>query len=437
MLTRFAPSPTGYLHIGNARTALICAIVARKNGGQFMLRIDDTDLERSKAEYEAAIQDDLKWLGLKWDSFARQSERLARYEEVKQHLINSGRLYPCFETQEELEIRRKMQLSRGLPPVYDRAALKLTKEQIEANIAAGKKPHYRFKMEHKDIIWEDGIRGTTKFNGAHISDPIVIRETGAYTYMLPSTVDDADFKVTHVVRGEDHVTNTATQIQMFEAMGATVPNFMHLALIKGKEGKISKREGGFEIRSLREEGIEPMAILSFLARVGTSDPIEARADLDMLIKEFEPSKFSRSMAIYDPLEIERLNAKLVHEMDYALVKDKAKVDEAFWNAIRHNINTVKEAHEWSRICLGDVLLGENRDVYNAEYLKQAAALLPTEPWDGNTWNQWIEAIKTVTGRKGKELFMPLRYALTGMEHGPELKDMLPLIGRERALKRLG
>ena len=430
MLTRFAPSPTGYLHIGNARTALICAIVARKNGGQFMLRIDDTDLERSKPEYEAAIKQDLEWLGLKWNSFARQSERLLRYEEVKQQLINSGRLYPCFETQEELEIRRKMQLSRGLPPVYDRAALKLSKEQIEANIAAGKKPHYRFKMEHKDIIWEDGIRGTTKFNGAHISDPIVIRETGAYTYMLPSTVDDADFKVTHVVRGEDHVTNTATQIQMFEAMGATVPNFMHLALIKGKEGKISKREGGFDIRSLRAEGIEPMAIMSFLARVGTSDPIEARADLDTLIKEFEPSKFSRSMAIYDPLEIERLNAKIVHEMDYSQIKNRVQVDEKFWNAVRLNLTKVEEVNLWWKICNEDV--GASAD----DFTYQAATMLPPEPWDANTWNQWIEAVKAATGRKGKELFMPLRLALTGMEHGPELKDMLPLIGRERALKRL-
>jgi len=430
MLTRFAPSPTGYLHIGNARTALICAIVARKNGGKFMLRIDDTDLERSKAEYEEAIKQDLEWLGLKWDSFARQSERLAQYEKVKQQLIDSGRLYPCFETQEELEIRRKMQLSRGLPPVYDRAALKLTKEQIEANIAAGKKPHYRFKMEHTDIVWEDGIRGTTKFNGAHISDPIVIRETGAYTYMLPSTVDDADFKVTHVVRGEDHVTNTATQIQMFEAMGVTIPNFMHLALIKGKEGKISKREGGFEIRSLREEGIEPMAILSFLARVGTSDPIEARADLDALIKEFEPSKFSRSMAIYDPLEIERLNAKIVHEMDYSHIKNRVQVDEKFWNAVRLNLTKVEEVNVWWKICNEDV--GTAAD----DFTRQAATMLPPEPWDANTWNQWIEAVKAETGRKGKELFMPLRLALTGMEHGPELKDMLPLIGRERALKRL-
>lgn len=421
-----------------------------------MLRIDDTDLERSKAEYEEAIKQDLEWLGLKWDSFARQSERLARYEEVKQQLINSGRLYPCFETQEELEIRRKMQLSRGLPPVYDRAALKLSKEQIEANIAAGKKPHYRFKMEHTDIVWEDGIRGTTKFNGAHISDPIVIRETGAYTYMLPSTVDDADFKVTHVVRGEDHVTNTATQIQMFEAMGATVPNFMHLALIKGKEGKISKREGGFEIRSLREEGIEPMAILSFLARVGTSDPIEARADLDTLIKEFEPSKFSRSMAIYDPLEIERLNGKLLKTYDYkkivSVVTDYCKehklvaetclkhITEKFWLAVRPNISNIKELPLW--FCVSEhpdaFMLVTGGAVFDEmkPFTRQAATMLPPEPWDGNTWNQWIEAVKAATGRKGKELFMPLRLALTGMEHGPELKDMLPLIGRERALKRL-
>ena len=430
MLTRFAPSPTGYLHIGNARTALICSIVARKAGGKFMLRIDDTDLERSKAEYEEAIKEDLKWLGLEWDSFARQSERLARYEEVKKQMIESGRLYPCFETQEELEIRRKMQLSRGLPPVYDRAALKLTKEQIDANFAAGKKPHYRFKMEHKDIVWDDGIRGHTKFNGAHISDPIVIRETGAYTYMLPSAVDDADFKVTHVVRGEDHVTNTATQIQMFEALGAPVPNFMHLALIKGKEGKISKREGGFDIRSLRAEGIEPMAICSFLARVGTSDAIEARPDLNTLVQEFDAAKFSRSPATYDPLEIERLNSKIVHEMPYAIAKSRVQVDESFWNAVRHNLGKVEEANEWWRICNEDV--GAAAD----DFTRQAAAILPPEPWDSTTWNQWIEAVKTTTGRKGKELFMPLRLALTGMEHGPELKDMLPLIGRERVLKRL-
>lgn len=432
MLTRFAPSPTGYLHIGNARTALICYIVAKKAGGQFMLRIDDTDLERSKAEYETAIKEDLEWLGLKWDKFARQSERLERYAAVKRQLIDAGRLYPCFETQEELEIRRKMQLSRGLPPVYDRAALKLDAAQIEAQIAAGKKPHYRFKMEHADIIWDDEIRGITKFHGAHLSDPIVIRETGAYTYMLPSAVDDIDFAVTHVVRGEDHVSNTAVQIQMFEALGAPVPKFAHLALIKGKQGKISKREGGFDIRSLRADGIEPMAISSFLARVGTSEPIDARPDLQTLIAEFDVKKFSRAPATYDPQEIERLNAKLVHEMPYAQVAARVKVDEDFWNAVKANLTNVSEAADWWRICKEP--LKSNGE--NLEFTKQAASLLPGGNWDSSTWNQWIEAVKTATGRKGKELFMPLRLALTGMEHGPELRDMLPLIGREKALKRL-
>lgn len=430
MLTRFAPSPTGYLHIGNARTALICALYARKLGGKFILRIDDTDLERSKKEYEVAIEEDLRWLGLEWQQSARQSERLARYDAVKQQLIASGHLYPCFESQEELEVRRKMQLSRGLPPVYDRAALKLSAEEIKANLAAGKPVHYRFKMQHKDIVWQDEIRGEVKFHGAHISDPIVIRESGAYTYMLPSAIDDVDFGITHVVRGEDHVTNTAVQIQMFEALGAPVPTFAHLALIKGKEGKISKREGGFEIRSLREEGIEPMAILSFLARVGTSDPIDVRPNLETLTQEFVPSKFSRSMAIYDPEEINRLNARLVHELPFSAVSDRVQVDEAFWNTVRGNLSKVADANDWWKICHEAPPSAAN------EFTAQAATLLPPEPWDASTWNQWIEAVKAASGRKGKELFMPLRLALTGMEHGPELQYMLPLIGRERALKRL-
>lgn len=436
IITRFAPSPTGLLHIGNARTALIGYMFAKSHGGKFMLRLDDTDLERSSAQYAEQIQQDLEWLGLHWDIFSRQSDRMRRYNEIKKQLFEAGRLYPCYETASELDIKRKMQLTRGLPPIYDRSALKLTEAQKKQHEAEGKQPHWRFKLNESDTIeWNDLVKGSVKFEAHNLSDPILIRENGAPTYMLPSAIDDMDFKISHVVRGEDHVTNTAIQIQIFQAMGDYLPQFAHHSLMKGKEGKISKREGGFDIMALKKQGIEAMAINSFLARLGTSEPTVPEAHLSDLVTAFDLSKFSKTSAIYEFADLERLNAKVLHIMPYSEVKNRHEmkgVNEDFWLAVRPNITHLHEIGEWLEICNSAL----TPVIEDAEFLKQAAELLPNEPWDVNTWNLWIEKIKQISPRKGKELFMPLRKALTARETGPELKYVLPLIGRAKALSRL-
>lgn len=428
---RIAPSPTGYLHVGNIRTALVNFLFARKTGGRFALRLDDTDQERSRPEYAAAIEEDMRWLGLAWDDFRKQSDHLADYHAAQQKLVASGRLYPCWETQEELDIRRKMQAGRGLPPIYDRAALKLTDAQKAEFAAQGRKPHYRFLLESKPIEWKDLVRGEVKYQGGHMSDPVLVREDGVPLYTLASVVDDGDTGVTHVIRGEDHVSNTAVQVQIFEALGYKVPKFAHLALLKTKEGELSKRTGGNDIRSLRAAGIEPMAVNSLLAKIGTSDAIEPFAQMEALVASFDFSKFSRAPAIYDSHELERLNEKLIAHLPYAEVKSRVKVEEALWNAVRGNIHTLAEAEEWNGIVHGEIAPAA-KDGFTAEALR----LLPPAPWNDTTWGEWTKALGAATGRKGKELFMPLRLALTGREQGPEMKALLPLMGREMVVKRL-
>jgi glutamyl-tRNA synthetase len=436
--TRFAPSPTGYLHVGNVRTALINWLYTRSQGGTFMLRLDDTDKERSKEEYAEGIKRDLAWLGLTYDKTARQSDRFDRYNEVIKELMASGRMYTCYETQEELEIKRKMLLGRGLPPIYDRAALKLTDAQKKAFEAEGRKPHLRFKLSDTPIEWNDQVRGAISFDAKHLSDPILIRECGTPTYMLPSAVDDADMGITHIVRGEDHITNTAIQIQIFEALGATPPSFAHLSLIKSKEDKISKRKGGFDIATMREEGIDPMAINSFLAKLGTSDPIELKESLDVLVSEFDINRFSRAQAIYEKEDLVRLNTKLLHNLPFNQVESRIQalglqgVDAGFWEAVRMNLGSLEEIKEWWHICKEPI----TPEIEDASFTEQAAGLLPGGDWNQETWGVWVNDVKTATGRKGKQLFMPLRKALTARESGPELHHILPLIGRERAVKRL-
>lgn len=437
---RFAPSPTGMLHVGNARTALITWLFARKSGGHFLLRIDDMDQERSKTEYELAIEDSLIWLGLNWDEKANQKDRLARHEERIEKLKADGRLYPCYETPEELGLKRKSQLSRGKPPIYDRAALELSSAQIAKYEAQGRSPHWRFKLNHEPIEWNDHIRGEVKFNGSDLSDPVVIRENGQPLYHLCSVIDDIDFDITHVVRGEDHVSNTAAHIQMFEALGATPPEFAHNALISDAEGgKLSKRLGSLSIKDLREEeGLEPMAVVSLLARLGTSDPVEAFATLEPLIESFDFSKFSRASAKFDPNEIFRLNAKIIHDTPFEDVNVRMAemglpdLDEEFWEAVRPNLERLRDIKDWWAVAKGPV---ETR-IEDPEFITQAAALLPPAPWSENTWSEWTKAVKENTGRKGKSLFMPLRQALTGMDHGPELDKLLLLIGPDKVKERL-
>lgn len=437
---RFAPSPTGFLHIGNARTALVTWLFARKMGGHFLLRIDDTDQERSKAEYETAIEDGLVWLHMNWDEKTRQRDRLDRYDEVIQELKASGRLYACYETPEELALKRKAALSRGAPPIYDRAALSMTEEQIQKYKDEGRTPHWRFKLEHTPIVWDDMIRGEVNFSGSDLSDPVVIREDGTPLYHLCSVIDDADYEISHVVRGEDHVSNTAAHIQMFEAMGAEVPLFAHLPLLTDIEGgKLSKRLGAMSVKEIQEqEGLEAMAIVSLLSRLGTADPIEPQNNIQHFIDSFDFARFSKGSPKFDFAELIRLNSKILHDTPLEDVKvrlahmDLQDVHEEFWNAVRPNLEKLEDIQDWWRVTYGPV----ESVISDADYLMQAADVLPPEPWNDATWKDWTDAVKQKTGRKGKELFMPLREALTGMSHGPELGVLLPLIGPEKVKNRL-
>lgn len=439
--TRFAPSPTGMLHIGNARTALINFLYAKHAGGSFILRIDDTDLVRSKKEYEEAIKHDLEWLGIEWDAIFWQSKRLDRYEVVKQKLIESGRLYECYETSEEIEIKRKLQLSSGRPPIYDRAALNLTEAQKKKYKESGRAPHYRFKLEGTKIEWNDLVKGNLHFEAGNISDPIVIREDGTMTYMICSTVDDIDLEITHVLRGEDHVSNTAIQIQIFEALGATPPTFGHVSLVKAKDEKISKRVGGFEIESLRSEKyIEAMAINSFFANIGTSNQIHPYKNIAELAENFDISKFSTSPTTYVPEDLERLNHKLLISLSFDEVKNRLseigadKIDKDFWEGVRPNLKTLDDAKLWWNICHN--YMAKKAQADDMEFLQQAKEVLPTSELTNLTWKEWTKALNEKSGRSGKALFMPLRIALTGIEHGPELAELLPLIGRQEVLSRL-
>ncbi len=437
---RFAPSPTGMLHVGNIRLALINWLFARSQGGSFLLRLDDTDLERSTAEFAAGIERDLGWLGLDWDRFARQSDRLDRYHLAMEAMKRSGRLYPCYETAEELSLKRKSLLGRSLPPIYDRSALKLSDEDRARLEAEGRKPHWRFLLRHDPVEWDDLVRGPQHFHGRDLSDPVLIREDGRILYTLSSIVDDIELGITHVIRGEDHVANTAVQIQLWQALDGPVPTFAHLPLLSDATGAaLSKRLGSIGISHLRdEEGVEPMAINSLLAKLGTSDAIEARLTLAELVAEFDMAKVSRGAPKFDPEELKRLNARVLHATPFDAIaarlaaKGYVGVDEVFWNAVRANLSRLDDIAEWWHVAREPI----QPVIEDAELAAAAASLLPPEPWDNTTWGAWTNAVKTATGRKGKALFMPLRQALTGLDHGPELKNLLPLIGRERASARL-
>lgn len=429
---RFAPSPTGWIHIGNVRTALFNYLWTRKMGGTMLLRIDDTDVARSKKEYEEGIYDTLNWLGIKWDEEARQSARVKRYDEVVEKLKAEGRIYACYDTPEELEFKRKRLMAKGLPPIYDRQALKYTAEDIANFESEGRKPHYRFKLLDNDIVWEDEVRGTCKYDAKKLSDPIIIREDGSYLYHLPSVIDDVDFGITHIVRGEDHVTNTASQIQMFEAVGGKIPTFAHLPLLTGKEGKLSKRLGSLGIRELREEGIEAMAICSFLAKLGTSEDIRPFYNLGELAQSLDFNKIGRSQPKFDDEELKKFSTKLLHGMPYGSLKDNFGVSESFWDTVKGNLEIAKDVLIWDNICNKEI----EPIIEDKDFTISAAELLPNSEFNIDTFGEWINLVKEKTGRKGKDLFHPIRLALTGEANGPELKILLPLIGYERAYKRL-
>ncbi len=435
---RFAPSPTGLLHIGNIRPALFNWLFARKNGGRFVLRLDDTDIARSREEYADAIREDLHWLGLDWDTEVRQSDRLGLYDDAVETLKSAGRLYPAYETPDELERRRKRQRAQGLPPIYDRAALKLIDQDRAKLEAEGRKPHWRFKLDHREVAWDDLIRGAQTIDAGSLSDPILVREDGTYLYTLPSVVDDIALGITHVIRGEDHVANSGAQIQIFEALGGPVPQFAHHNMLVGADGEsLGKRLGTLSIRQMREEGLEPLAILSHSAAIGTSDAVDAHQSLDELIESFDLGKVSRAPARFDMVELRTVNARLLHERPYENVADEltslgVEGGEAFWLAVRGNVTLLSDALEWWQVVSGPI----TPVIEDEELCATAADLLPPEPWDAATWKAWTDAVKAETGRKGRALFHPLRLAITGRGAGPELAALLPLIGREKVGARL-
>ena len=438
---RFAPSPTGKLHVGNVRTALFNYLFARKAGGTFVLRIDDTDLERSTREYEDGIRTDLTWLGMTWDETFKQSERFDRYNAAAEDLKAKGLLYACYETGEELDRKRRLQMANGRPPVYDRAALKLTDAEKAALEAEGRKPHWRFKLSGNPVSWTDLVRGDVTIETSSLSDPILIREDGSYLYTLPSVCDDIEAEITHIIRGEDHTTNSGAQIEIFEALGGKAPSFGHQALLVGADGgKLSKRLGSLSMQDLREEeGFEAMAVNSLLGRIGTSDPVEPFMALEDLLDGFSLDRLTRSPARFDPEELARLNAKILHETGYAVVQERlaamdADAGEAVWAAVRPNLERLRDAKDWAALVNGPVTpVIEDED---ADFITAAADALPVGELTEASWGEWTGALKAATGRKGKGLFMPLRHALTGQPRGPEMAVLLPLIGRDKVLARL-
>jgi glutamyl-tRNA synthetase len=439
-IVRFAPSPTGRIHIGNARTALLNWLFALRRGGQFILRYDDTDIERSRMEYADAIAVDLAWLGITPHLVRRQSERIALYDEAARKLADAGRLYPCYETPEELDRRRKRQQALGRPPIYDRAALRLTPEERAALEAAGRRPHWRFKLDAITVRWSDLVRGESHIDCASLSDPVLRREDGSFLYTLPSVVDDIDLEVTHVIRGEDHVTNTAVQIQIFEALTGGAPMFGHHNLLTDASGEgLSKRTGALSIASLRESGIEALAAAALAVLTGSAESVRPIASLEELAETFELSQLSHAPARFDEAELRALSARTLHGMSFAAVRDRLAAlgvsgpgAEAFWAAARGNLAKLDDALIWWNVVHGEV----TPIIEDAEFLAKAAAALPPEPWGAPTWAEWTGALKRETGRKGRELFHPLRLALTGRDSGPELAALLPLIGWARASARL-
>lgn len=441
-VVRFAPSPTGRLHLGNARLALANWLFARAHGGQFILRLDDTDTARSREEFALAIQEDLLWLGLEWDLLVRQSARMDRYRAAFEHLREEGRLYPCYETSEELELRRRLQLARGEPPRYDRSALNLTDADRLRLEEEGRRPHWRLLLADEDVSWTDLVRGRVQFEARHISDPVLFREDGRPLYTLSSVVDDIELGVTHIIRGADHVANTAVQLQLFAALGSdpSVFAFAHVPLLTDAGGgPLSKREGSFSLADVRERGIEAAAVTSLLARLGTPDPVVPSADLRVLAEGFDLSRFGRASPRFDMADLERLNAAILHQLDYSDVAARLGAmglndfDEQLWLAIRGNLTRLDDAAYWHMVCRGNL---PAPTVLDRDFVEKAAELLPDEPWNEQTWRTWTTRISEATGRRGKSLYHPLRMVLTGRDQGPELKLLLPQIGRAKTLERL-
>lgn len=438
-ICRFAPSPTGFLHVGNARAAIINYLYAKKTNGKFYLRLDNTDLERSKDIYEEQIIKDLEWLGIKYDNVFKQIDRIKYYESAKQFLIKEGFLYECYESEEELNIQRKSQISSGIPPIYNRNSLYLTDEQKNDYKSKGIKPYYRFLLNEEEIVWNDKIKGRISYKGKFASDPVLYRDNDMPTYTFCSVVDDIIMNITDIIRGEDHLTNTAIQIQIFKALKAAIPNFSHLALISSTEGKISKRVGGFDIKSLKEDGFEPITILNLLSQVGSSKSLKIYPKIEEIIENFDISNYSKSATKYNIEELTNINEKILKNLEYNDVKARlnlteTKNPEQLFNLVKNNIIYLKELYEWEEI------FKDNFKYQNAEvdkiFLTQCIKFLPKNTRNDDTWENWLEKIKENTDRKGKEIFLPIRLALTGKDKGPEMKDLIKYLDKDEIIRRL-
>ena len=436
---RFAPSPTGNLHVGNARTALVNYLFCRSISGEMMLRIDDTDEERSKKEFEENIKSDLNWMGIFWEMTDRQSTRIKNYNDALNKLFESGRAYRCYETQEELSLKRKAQLMSGKPPVYDRQGLSLQQKDHDKFANEGKLPHWRFKLTDDEVVWDDLIRGKCTYDMRSLSDPVIMREDGRPIYTLASVVDDIDHEITHIIRGEDHVTNSAAQIQLFKALGIQPPSLGHLSLIAGSEGEgLSKRLGSLSLGQLKQEGLESNALTSLLAKLGTSDPISFIENIEGLIKDFDLKKFSRNTAKFDMKDLYLLNKKSIQSMSYQEALKRLKlidldnINEEFWNTVSGNLNNFKEIKLWWNVVFGEI----KPIIDNRHLIDIAIKLFPNETLDQTTWGSWCKIISSESDFKGKELFISLRKALTSYDYGPELSKLLPMIGKEKILSRL-
>ena len=438
--SRFAPSPTGLLHIGNARSAVINWAHIKNKGGEFILRIDDTDTERSKKEYENKIKKDLLWLGLSWSKTFNQSQRKEIYDKKILFLKESNKIYPCFESLEELSLKRKTLLSSGKPPIYDRSALKLTTDQIEDLITKGQAPHWRFKLEDEIIEWQDLIKGKISFDTKNLSDPVLIREDGSLLYHLHSVVDDIEENITDIIRGEDHITNTAFHIQLFKSLNAHVPRFGHHPFLTDEEGKsFGKRLGSLSIQKMYEDGFESLTLLNYLLSIGTSKNLSKEKNIDLLVNNFNINSLASSSPKFSINVLKLLNKDMLQSYDFSDVKQKfidLKIKDAsedFWIFIKNNINYFSESLDWISVINSNETYIDNSN----DYLNIAAELLPEDPYDETTWDVWTDLIKNQTGKKGKELFMPIRFALTGRNKGPELKYLLPLLTKKHILKKLG
>ncbi len=437
---RFAPSPTGFMHLGNARMAVLNYFLAKNLNGEFILRIDDTDINRVKEEYVKAVFEDLTWLGISWNSTFKQSERLKIYSEFFEDLKNKNKIYPCYETKEELEYKKKLQLAKGKPPIYDRAALKLTQDDISKLEASGRKPHYRLKIDHTEIKWIDLIKGELSFNGSNLSDPVVIREDGSYLYILTSVLDDIQTEITHIIRGEDHVVNTALQIQMFQYLNAPIPKFAHLPLITSSTGSgFSKREGSLSLQDLRQQGIDPMAINNYLYSIGLSETNIIYNDITEISQNFDIQKYNKSSAKFDDNKLNKLNLYFISnysfEIIFETVKEKLNIslNEKFWDIIKHNISNFQDIEKWYNVFYSNI----NTVPDNPEIIKIALNTIPnSEEWSSIIWSKWLSDIKTKTTLSGKNLFHPIRIALTGLTYGPEFKDIIDILGYEKTKERL-